>query len=342
MTEQEYYNYLVNNAPSSTVSATTQNDAVQLASLESNAPAQYQGTYQQAINNAVSNYLQGQGYSIENDNDFKTYRKEFTQGAQKAADNAVANAAKLSGETASESAQIVANEGKNAQMENINDIIPQFEAVGRNIASAENSRNADKIGVLNSLDTTEYTDAQNAQSNYLNMLGYGLNKYSADAQLDIQRNSDEGSVYQSRLGAAQSNLADRNNYYNNLYSYNTQSADSKAQIAENEYENNQKIAYNQAKDAYDTKVAAAKAEQELQNEEDERRYKRNGSKFIDAYNLKGANYEYQLNQVAVGYYEGYISLGEMNYIAEQLNMNTEDIADKLDFLEQNNGSLVRR
>lgn len=264
MNEKEYYQYLLDSAvPKSSTSTATQNDLSQLSAAENNAPKSYQGTYQQAVENAVNTYLANQGlsnYSSSTDKDYQTYRNEYAKGAQRAAEQSVANAKTLSGGNTPSYANIVASEGKNAQMENIADIIPQFKAVANNIASGENSRNADKVSILSSLDTTEYNDAQNAQNNYLNYLNYGLNKYSTDAQLDTQRAANESAVYQSRLGAAQSNLADRANYYSNLYLHDTQSADSEAQIAENEYENKQKIAYSKAEDAYNAKIAENETE----------------------------------------------------------------------------------
>ncbi len=315
--EEKLYNELMNGAPSAEQSTATLNSAAALKSGEGYAaPGEYTGGIaDQKLDEAINKYLNSRGfnYNTADDPDYQAYVREYKENAKQGRELSRATANTLANGYNPTYADTVSDEVYNSYMENIY------------------STQAQK-------DYGRYRDTVGDKKNFLNYL---YDRYATDRQSDVQQNADKASIYGTRLSSAQSNLENARSVDNQRYLYNTQSADNRAQLAQQERENQQKIEYMKAEDAYNAKVKQAKEEQKIQDEENKRRYERNGTKYIEAYNLKGADYDYVTSQLAIGYYKGYISLGEMNYIAEELNVNSEDIEEKLNIYEKNGGSFER-
>lgn len=344
--EEKLYNELMNGAPSAEQSTATQNSLAALKEGEGYAaPGEYTGGIaDQKLDEAINKYLNSRGfnYNTADDPDYQAYVREYNENAKQGRELSRATAKTLANGYNPTYADTVSDEVYNSYMENVTDAIPQF----KNLAAMENSGRENQLANAVNIYSTQaqkdygrYRDTVGDKKNFLNYL---YDRYATDRQSDVQQNADKASIYGTRLSSAQSNLENARSIDNQRYLYNTQSADNRAQLAQQELENQQKIAYMKAEDEYNAKVAAAKEEQKIQDEENKRRYKRNGTKYIEAYNLKDADYDYVTNQLAIGYYKGYISLGEMNYIAEELNVNSEDIEEKLNIYEKNGGSFERR
>lgn len=356
--EEKVYNELMQNAPTAEQSASTLKSAAALQNAEQTGtmPTAYTGsTADEKLDEAINKWLSSRGfnYNTANDKDYQTYVQQFKQNATKGRELSKQTATQLANGYNPTYADTVASEVYNQQLENVTNAIPTFKSLAEQQYNAEQTRQGNIANLYATQAQTDYSRYRNTVADNKNYLEYLYNRYATDRQSDVEQNANKASIYGSQLSATQNNLSEARSYNNQNYLYNTQSAESRANIAEQEYENNQKIAYDKAKAEYDAeqerlaeeqaaREAEQKAEQKLIDEENERRYKRNGSKYIEAYNLKDANYEYQTTQLAIGYYKGYISLGEMDYIADELNINTSDIEAKLNTIEKNGGSVERR
>ena len=199
------------------------------------------------------------------------------------------------------------------------------------------------LNLYNTLEGTDYSRNRDTVGDYKNYLNLLASRYSTDRQADTNLDSANNDVYSAKLNGAVNNLSSARAADSQRYLYDTVSANQLAQNAQAERENAQKIEYDKNKSAYDAYVKAqtelAKEQKAAQEKEDNRRYRAAYDKFVDAYDLKNAKYEYKVGQLAQGYYNGYITLDEMDYIAEKLNVSTADLTSTLDRMSKNGGTL---
>lgn len=346
--EEKIYNDLMNEVPSQTVSGDTKKSAAALAGAESTATGQaddYKSTYSGKLDDAISNYLTGRGFEYDpmQDKAYQQYRKEFAQNAAMARDTSRNTANQLAGGYNPTYADTVANEVYNDRMGNISDAESTFKGLAQQDYQAKQEQNANVLNLYNTLEGTDYSRNRDTTGDYKNYLNLLASRYSTDRQADTNLDSAKNDIYSAKLNVALNNLSGARATENQRYLYNTVSANQAAQNAQAERENAQKIEYEKNKAAYTAYVkaqtAAEKAAKKAQDKEDKRRFKAAYDKFVDAYDLKNAKYNYKVGQLAQGYYNGYITLDEMDYIAEKLNVSSADLTSTLDRMSKNGGTL---
>ena len=346
--EEKIYNDLMNEVPSQTVSGDTKRCAAALAGAESTATGQadnYKSTYSGKLDDAISNYLTGRGFEYDptQDKAYQQYRKEFAQNAAMARDTSRNTANQLSGGYNPTYADTVADEVYNDRMGNISDAESTFKGLAQQDYQAKQEKNANVLNLYNTLEGTDYSRNRDTVGDYKNYLNLLASRYSTDRQADTNLDSANNDVYSAKLNGAVNNLSSARAADSQRYLYDTVSANQLAQNAQAERENAQKIEYDKNKSAYDAYVKAqtelAKEQKAAQEKEDNRRYRAAYDKFVDAYDLKNAKYEYKVGQLAQGYYNGYITLDERDYIADKLNVSTADLTSTLDRMSKNGGTL---
>lgn len=353
--EEKIYNDLMNEVPNQTVSGDTKQSAAALAGAESTATGQadnYKSTYSGKLDDAISNYLTGRGFEYDpmQDKAYQQYRKEFAQNAAMARDTSRNTANQLAGGYNPTYADTVADEVYNDRMGNISDAESTFKGLAQQDYQAKQEKNANVLNLYNTLEGTDYNRNRDKTGDYKNYLNLLASRYSTDRQADTNLDSAKNDIYSAKLNGALNNLSGARAADSQRYLYDTVSANQLAQNAQAERENAQKIEYEKNKAAYEAYVkaqkaaekaqkAAEKAAKKAQDKEDKRRYRAAYDKFVDAYDLKNAKYNYKVGQLAQGYYNGYITLDEMDYIAEKLNVSTSDLTNALDKMTKNDGTL---
>lgn len=353
--EEKIYNDLMNEVPSQTVSGDTKQSAAALAGAESTATGQadnYKSTYSGKLDDAISNYLTGRGFEYDpmQDKAYQQYRKEFAQNAAMARNTSRNTANQLAGGYNPTYADTVADEVYNDRMGNISDAESTFKGLAQQDYQAKQEKNANVLNLYNTLEGTDYSRNRDKTGDYKNYLNLLASRYSTDRQADTNLDSAKNDIYSAKLNGVLNNLSGARAADSQRYLYDTVSANQLAQNAQAERENAQKIEYEKNKAAYEAYVkaqkaaekaqkAAEKAAKKAQDKEDKRRFKAAYDKFVDAYDLKKAKYDYKVGQLAQGYYNGYITLDEMDYIAEKLNVTTADLTSTLDRMSKNGGTL---
>lgn len=353
--EEKIYNDLMNEVPNQTVSGDTKQSAAALAGAESTATGQaddYKSTYSGKLDDAISNYLTGRGFEYDpmQDKVYQQYRKEFAQNAAMARNTSRNTANQLAGGYNPTYADTVADEVYNDRMGNISDAESTFKGLAQQDYQAKQEKNANVLNLYNTLEGTDYSRNRDKTGDYKNYLNLLASRYSTDRQADTNLDSAKNDIYSAKLNGALNNLSGARAADSQRYLYDTVSANQLAQNAQAERENAQKIEYEKNKAAYEAYVkaqkaaekaqkAAEKAAKKAQDKEDKRRFKAAYDKFVDAYDLKKAKYDYKVGQLAQGYYNGYITLDEMDYIAEKLNVTTADLTSTLDRMSKNGGTL---
>lgn len=342
--EEKLYNELMNGAPSAEQSTATLNSAAALKEGESYAaPGEYTGGIaDRKLDEAINKYLNSRGfnYNTADDPDYQAYVREYKENAKQGRELSRATAKTLANGYNPTYADTVSDEVYNSYMENVTDAIPQF----KNLAALENSGRENQLANAVNIYSTQaqkdygrYRDTVGDKKNFLNYL---YDRYATDRQSDVQQNADKASIYSTRLSSAQSNLENARSIDNQRYLYNTQSADNRAQLAQQELENQQKIEYMKAEDEYNAKVAAAKEQAKQEQQNNDNRYERDLKDYIEAYNLKNAKYDYVTNQLAISYGKGVLTKGEVEYLTRKLKVNMDDVAEQADLWEkkQNSGN----
>ena len=364
--EEKIYNELMNEVPSQTVSGDTKHSAAALAGAESTATRQaddYKSTYSGKLDDAISNYLTGRGFEYDpmQDKAYQQYRKEFAQNAVMARNTSRNTANQLAGGYNPTYADTVADEVYNDRMGNISNAESTFKGLAQQDYQAKQEKNSNVLNLYNTLEGTDYSRNRDKTGDYKNYLNLLASRYSTDRQADTNLDSAKNDIYSAKLNGALNNLSGARAADSQRYLYDTVSANQLAQNAQAERENAQKIEYEKNKAAYEAYVKAveaqkkaaeaekeaqekaqekaAKAQEKAQEKEDNRRYRAAYDKFVDAYDLKNAKYNYKVGQLAQGYYNGYITLDEMDYIADKLNVSTADLTSTLDRMSKNGGTL---
>lgn len=217
----------------------------------------YSGSYGDKIDTAINSWLSNRGfdYNTSNDKDYQKYVEQYKDNTQTGAQLSRQTAAQLANGYEPSYADIVAGEVANKQMENVSDAVPTYKQMAQLDYNAEQNRLANAGNIYSQLDSTEYSRNRDLTQDYKNQLNTLYNRYVADRQSDLQLDELNNSIYETKLNAEQNRIEDERNAENSRYIYNTQSADSKAQIAQAEEENDRKIQYNKSQDAYNNWLA---------------------------------------------------------------------------------------
>ena len=342
--EEKLYNELMNSAPSAEQSTATQNSAAALKAGESYAaPGDYTGGIaDQKLDAAINKYLNSRGfnYNTADDPDYQAYVKEYNENAKRGKALSRATAKTLANGYNPTYADTVSDEVYNSYMENVTDAIPQFKSLAAMENSGRENQLANAVNIYSTQAQKDYSRYRDTVGDKKNFLNYLYDRYATDRQSDVQQNADNASIYGTRLSSAQSNLENARSIDNQRYLYNTQSADNRAQLAQQERENQQKIEYQKAEDEYNAKVAAAKEKAKEEQQNNDNRYERDLKDYIEAYNLENAKYDYVTNQLAISYGKGVLTKGEVEYLTRKLKVNMDDVAEQADLWEkkQNSGN----
>ena len=330
--EEKVYRELLQNAPKNQQSTATAQSQNALQSAENSISTVYTGKADAKVDEAINKYLNSRGfnYNTADDEDYQNYVAEVRQNAQQGRDISKKTATTLANGYTPTYADTVASEVYNSQLENITDAIPTFKNLAQQQNYNEQARQAEIANLYAQQAQQEYSRNRDTVNDNKAFLNYLYNRYLTDTQNDVQKNANEISLYATQLDSAQNNLAEAQSYDNQRYLYNTQSADNRATLAQQEYENNQKIAYQKAEDEYNARVEETKAELE----KNERVFKKTVNDYIEAYDLKNASYDFVATQIAIGGLAGILTKYEMEEISKELGVNAEDVAIKTDLLEK--------
>lgn len=264
--EEKRYNDLMGSAPATSHSAQTEQSAAALAAAERAAQQgaqdfDYGKTADARLDKAISDYLNqlGYNYDINNDEAYREFAKEYSQNALRGRELSENTARDLTNGYSSTYARAVGSEVTGDAVMGYTRYAPQLSQLAKQEAAAKQAQAGNAANVYQRLADTDYQRARDTQSDRQAMMAYLQSRYITDRQADVQQGANLADIYSTRLSGAASDLANARSIDNSRYQYLTQSADSKARIAQSNYEANQKLAYQKAEDSYNEKIAAQKA-----------------------------------------------------------------------------------
>jgi len=258
--ENERLYALMNEQP--TAAGTDAQAAAALAAAEqAAADADYSHTADGRLDRAISDYLTKSGfiYDLSNDNNYKEFAQAYSQNALRGREAAQETANLLSGGYAPTYAAAVGSEVQGDIAANMANYAPTFRALGRQEQVARTAQAGNAAQLYQSMADTGYQRGRDLQGDKMNYLGYLADRYQGERQAALQRQNFANDVWRSRLSGAAENAMQARSLDNARYQHDTQSAQSRAQLAADAQEFEQKMAYQRAEDAYNVRVAAQKA-----------------------------------------------------------------------------------
>lgn len=257
--DKKFLELLGKNQGNTVSNSTLQSNAQLSAAEKSGVPDNYSNTYGGKIDSAINSWLANRGfeYNTNDDKDYQSYVQQYKQNAEEGQKLSRNTAQVLSNGYKPSYADIVSDEVFNRRMENVSDAVPSYKEMAQLDYNAEQSRLANAASIYSQLDSTGYSRSRDNAQDYKNMLNTLYSRYVADRQADAELDSYNNSIYGTRLSAEESNLQDSRSSELARYLYNTQSADSAARIAQDEAENQRKIEYSKAEDAYNAYIKEA-------------------------------------------------------------------------------------
>lgn len=299
----------------------------------------YSGSYGDKIDTAINSWLSNRGfdYNTSNDKDYQKYVEQYKDNTKTGAQLSRQTAAQLANGYEPSYADIVAGEVANKQMENVSDAVPTYKQMAQLDYNAEQNRLANAGNIYSQLDSTEYSRNRDLTQDYKNQLNTLYNRYVADRQSNLQLNELNNNIYETKLNAEQNRIEDERNAENSRYIYNTQSADSKAQLAQAEAENNRKIEYAKSEDVYNNWVERVKDMQKKSKDKGKTRNaeavfaamgvtKKDFKEDGDKYDEKGINnyVTYSKAYIDGALEAGRINSDERDYLYNKIGVTSDD------------------
>ncbi len=131
----------------------------QLSEVESKQPAAYENKYQQQIDALLGKMTEQDkfSYDFSTDSNWLTMQEQAKRNALLAMENAMGEAAGLTGGYASSAAQMVGQQAYQQEMSEVTDIIPQLADNALNRWQANNSQMASNLAALQSQQEADYS-----------------------------------------------------------------------------------------------------------------------------------------------------------------------------------------
>lgn len=170
-----------------------------LVSHMANKPGEYSQPWDTYINDVVNKIMNREDFSYDLNGDalYQQYKDKYIQQGKMAMADAMGQAAALTGGYTSSYAQNVGQQAYQAQLQNLNDIIPELYQMAYDRYQQEGQDLYNQYGMLTDLDDTAYGRYRDSVSDWGNERDYFTGR------VDTERGFDYGD-YRNKIGDSQS------------------------------------------------------------------------------------------------------------------------------------------
>jgi hypothetical protein len=170
-----------------------------LVSHMANKPGEYSQPWDTYINDVVNKILNREDFSYDLNGDalYQQYKDKYTQQGKMAMADTMGQAAAMTGGYGSSYAQSVGQQAYQAQLQNLNDIIPELYQMAYDRYQQKGQDLYNQYGMLSDLDNTEYGRYRDSVSDWGNERDY------LTGRVDTERGFDYGD-YRNKIGDSQS------------------------------------------------------------------------------------------------------------------------------------------
>lgn len=188
-----------------------------LKMLQSQKPGDYSGKYTQQAEELLGQIINRKPFSYDANSDplYQIYKDRYIMGGQRAMENAMGQAAQLTGGYGNTYAQTVGQQQYQQYMEGLNDKVPELAQQAYTRYQGEGDRLMQNYQLLQSADDTAYgrwadsynrwnNETQQAQSAYESAYDRDYNRYNDQRNYDQQQSqSDRQYAYQTAMSVIQ-------------------------------------------------------------------------------------------------------------------------------------------
>ena len=174
---------------------------------------EYERQYDTQINSLIDKILNGEkfAYDINADSVYQQYRDIYERNAKKSAQNVAGNTMAASGGYANSYAQAAAQQAYNSEMQNLGEMIPEFQAQAYSRFADERQNDYNQLSILRDADNAAYGKYRDTVADYENernyLLGMGdreqqerynqLNMYQSAENTDYSKYRDTVADYEN-------------------------------------------------------------------------------------------------------------------------------------------------
>lgn len=253
-------------------SAKVKDYAAQLAANKLSKPTNIAGAvYKLGMDKAMYEYNNYKDFKYDLDNDalYQQYKDQYIQQGKTAMQDTIGQASAMTGGYANSYAQTVGNQAYQAQLQNLNDVVPELYQMAYNQYRDNKNDLLNEYNLLSDRYNTEYGEYRDKVADWQNQRDYLTNQYNAERNYDytlysdgrdfaysdyrnqvadeqwLQEYNESVRQYNATLAQQQAEFAESQRQYNQDYALR------QAQLAENKRKNAQDYAIEQAKIAED-------------------------------------------------------------------------------------------
>lgn len=185
--------------PTYNVSPELQAIREQLAAFEGNKPADFQSKYQAQIDGLLDKIMNREPFQYNFDADplYQQYKDRYTQQGKMAMQDSMAQAAALTGGYGNSFAQQVGQQTYNANMQALNDVIPELYGQAYQLYRDQGNDLRDNLGTYMDLDSVDYSRYRDDVGDYYTELNYLYNKSNDMSDREYQMYLNDADAWEA-------------------------------------------------------------------------------------------------------------------------------------------------
>lgn len=171
----------------------------QVTDIENSKPGAYESKYQEQIDSLLDQILNREKFSYNFDADplYQQYKDRYTQQGKMAMQDAMGQAAALSGGYGNSYAQTVGQQTYQGYLQGLNDVIPELRNQAYQMYQDEGDRMNTNLGILQGLDESDYGRYRDTINDYYTELNYFYNKFADMTDFEYNKYATDLSAWQA-------------------------------------------------------------------------------------------------------------------------------------------------
>lgn len=156
-------------------------------------PGAYQSTWQGQLDDTINKILNREEFSYDLNGDalYQQYKDKYIQQGKLAMQDTMGQAAAMTGGYGNSFAQSVGQQAYAAQLQNLNDIVPELQQMAYDKYRQEGQDLYQQYAMLGERENADYGRYQDAMNAYLAERDYLANRYDAERDYDYSKYADE-------------------------------------------------------------------------------------------------------------------------------------------------------
>jgi len=211
-------------------------------------PGEYNSQWQTQLDNAINKILNREKFSYDLNGDalYQQYKDKYIQQGKMAMGDAIGQASAMTEGYGNSYAQSVGQQQYNAQLQNLNDIVPELYQMAYDKHNQEGQDLYNQYAMLGDQEERDYGRHRDSVSDWRTETDYLTNRYDTERNLDYSkyvdnRNFDYGKYADDRNFAYNQYIDDKN------FAYSKYSDD--RNLAYDKYQQDRNLAYNEHRNA---------------------------------------------------------------------------------------------